>query len=54
MIHRDLKSENILVDGGVFKIADFGLAKSVQVLTKGSRDFVMGTRYTMAPEVMRN
>ena len=52
MIHRDLKSENILVDGGVFKIADFGLAKSVQVLTSDNRGTVLGSRFVMAPEVL--
>ena len=27
-LHRDLKPENIFINDGVFKIADFGLAKS--------------------------
>jgi serine/threonine protein kinase len=27
-LHRDIKAENIFVNNGVFKIADFGLAKN--------------------------
>ncbi|KRX03240.1 Protein kinase-like domain [Pseudocohnilembus persalinus] len=30
-LHRDLKPENIFIHNGVFKIADFGLAKSSSV-----------------------
>ena len=29
IIHRDIKPENILIHNGVFKIADFGLAKKM-------------------------
>ncbi len=27
-LHRDIKPENILINEGIFKIADFGLAKN--------------------------
>lgn len=27
LIHRDIKPDNIFIDNGIFKIADFGLAK---------------------------
>jgi serine/threonine-protein kinase ULK/ATG1 len=29
IIHRDLKSENIMIHNGVFKIADFGFSKQL-------------------------
>jgi serine/threonine protein kinase len=29
IVHRDLKPANILVNNGVYKIADFGMAKYV-------------------------
>ncbi|XP_065846308.1 serine/threonine-protein kinase 35-like isoform X2 [Oscarella lobularis] len=61
--HRDLKPDNILIDGdGVLKIADVGLAKAVWDINEGiqgSQDVsfdsymttVGGTRVFMAPEV---
>jgi serine/threonine protein kinase len=30
-LHRDIKAENIFVNNGVFKIADFGLAKNQSI-----------------------
>lgn len=52
IIHRDVKTENILIKDNVFKLADFGLSTSVKGLTKIERATSLGTRYTMAPEVM--
>lgn len=55
VIHRDLKSENILVtEGGVPKIVDFGLAK----LTEGRGNqtdsgVILGTPEYMSPEQVR-
>jgi serine/threonine protein kinase len=29
IIHRDLKPENILISAGIYKLADFGFARTV-------------------------
>jgi serine/threonine-protein kinase len=55
VIHRDLKSENVLIaKGGVAKLVDFGLAK----LTEGRGDqtasgVILGTPEYMSPEQIR-
>lgn len=49
ILHRDIKPENILVsDKGVFKLGDFGIAKSSEKTQTGT---VAGTFGYMAPEV---
>jgi serine/threonine protein kinase len=54
IIHRDLKPENVLLDEGVPKIVDFGLAKfhrDAPELTRNGQ--VLGTPHYMSPEQAR-
>lgn len=52
MIHRDLKSENILIDNEVCKIGDLGMAKVLPDLMEISTGTRLGTLFTMAPEIL--
>lgn len=51
-MHRDIKPSNILVNNGVLKIADFGLARQI---IEGERELFeehVGTMITAAPQIV--
>uniref|UniRef100_A0A182W0B2 non-specific serine/threonine protein kinase n=1 Tax=Anopheles minimus TaxID=112268 RepID=A0A182W0B2_9DIPT len=50
IIHRDVKSANVLLDGSVAKLCDFGLIKLTSSRTTTS---IIGTNAYMAPEAVR-
>lgn len=49
IIHRDIKSDNILIHNGLFKISDFGLAKILEIQNQTSS--VKGSPVYIAPEL---
>ena len=52
IVHRDIKPQNIFVSpNGDFKLGDFGVAKTVEKTTGGTK---VGTYKYMAPEVYNN
>ncbi|CAM9214903.1 unnamed protein product, partial [Ectocarpus sp. 8 AP-2014] len=57
VLHRDIKSQNILLGDGGAKVADFGLAHVCSTIgqTTGNASFLAekaGTKFWMAPEVL--
>lgn len=51
MIHRDVKPENILINNGVMKLADFGFSR--EVLNEKSLKTITGTPIYSAPQILK-
>ncbi len=50
IIHRDLKTQNIIIHGNQIKIIDFGLARTSHLEGMTATGLIMGTPEYMAPE----
>ncbi|MCX6565158.1 MAG: protein kinase [Candidatus Aminicenantes bacterium] len=54
IIHRDLKPQNILIDAnGRVRVADFGLAQTIEVSSKNVPGRIVGTPAYLSPEQAR-
>ena len=54
VIHRDIKPQNIMVmEGGIIKVTDFGIAKIPNAETVTMIDHAIGTIYYISPEQAR-
>jgi serine/threonine protein kinase len=51
-MHRDIKPSNILVNNGVLKIADFGLARQIIEGERSALEEHVGTMITAAPQIV--
>lgn len=52
IIHRDLKPANILINNGVYKIADFGFARYVDNFGTQMLKSLVGSPIYMAPQIL--
>jgi serine/threonine-protein kinase ULK/ATG1 len=52
IVHRDLKPANILCNKGMYKLADFGMAKYLESCGDNMLKSHVGTPYYMAPQIL--
>jgi serine/threonine-protein kinase len=51
LVHRDIKPENVLIgNGGVVKVADFGLVRAIAGTTTTNNSVILGTVAYLSPE----
>jgi len=54
IIHCDIKPDNVIIDSdGTVKLADLGLARTINAMSTQEEEYVMGTPAYMAPEQAR-
>ena len=52
LIHRDLKSSNLLLSNGIVKLGDFGISRVLAPHESAAKTMV-GTPYYMSPEILK-
>lgn len=52
IIHRDLKPTNILIHNGIYKIADFGVARTEQMHKSIVNNDLIGVPIYMSPQIL--
>ena len=52
LIHRDLKTGNLLLSNGIVKLGDFGISKLLAAEQTAAQTMV-GTPYYMSPEILQ-
>lgn len=53
IMHRDIKPANIFVKNGLYKIGDFGFARSLDFSETPLEDFMVGTPLYMSPQCLQ-